>query len=372
MSNSGFSREIFNEILIIKIASQLKANFTEFEHKLFVRKASLFNESCGLMKRANIIADALVECLPSDFNRSGQIIRSTFEPIQKNQSNWKNFIYMPYAMYIERKGCKKEHLELSYDLLREITKRFTSEFAIRTFLVNFPITTLKILKEWAYDQNPNVRRLASEGCRPRLPWAKEIKAFKKNPYPGIELLQILKNDDSKYVQKSVANHMNDIAKDNPKIALKILRQWKKENKPNTNWIVKHALRNELKKGNPEALKIYGFSLSPKIEISKFLLSHKELKIGDSVKFSFTLTNSGYTTENFIIDYVCFYMKSNNRKTPKTFKIVTKKLKKGESIAIEKAHSFKPLSTRKLHIGKHKIALFINGKIVGEKSFKLIA
>lgn len=371
MSNSGFSREIFNDLLIAKIASQLKANFAEFDSKRFIRKASSYNESCGLMKRANIIADALVECLPSDFNRSSEIIQSAFEPIEKNQSNWKNFIYLPYAIYIERIGCKKEHLHLAFDLLKEITKRFTSEFSIRTFLVHFPNTTLKVLKDWAHDKNPNVRRLASEGCRPRLPWAKEIKAFKKNPYPVIELLQILKNDDSKYVQKSVANNMNDISKDNPEVAFKILRQWKKENKPNINWIVKHALRNELKKGTPEALKIQGFSLSPKIEISHFLLSHKKLKIGDSIKISFTLTNLGYIKENLLIDYVCFYLKSNNKRAPKTFKLGIKKLKKGESITVLKEHSFKPISTRKLYIGKHKIALFVNGKIIAEKSFELI-
>ena len=199
---------------------------------------------------------------------------------------------------------------------------------------------------------------------------KNLKAFKINPYPCIELLQTLRNDDSKYVQKSVANHMNDISKDNPKIALKVLSKWKKENNPNTNWIIKHALRNELKKGNPEALKIQGYSLSPKIKISKFLISHKEVKIGDLLKFSFIITNSGENIENLLIDYICFFMKSNGEKAPKTFKISVRKLKKAESIAIEKTHSFKRLSTRKLHNGKHEIALFINGKIFDRKSFEL--
>ncbi len=370
MGNSGFSRNVFNKTLIIEIADQLKTSFIEFEHKDFVNKAISFDENSGLKERASIITDAMVHFLPNNYKTSAQIIKSTFEPIEKTHSNWKSFIYMPYAMYIERKGCEKEHLELSYNLLKEITKRFTSEFAIRTFLVNFPNSTLKILHEWTNHKNPHVRRLASEGSRPRLPWAKEIKAFKINPYPCIELLQTLRNDDSKYVQKSVANHMNDISKDNPKIALKVLSKWKKENNPNTNWIIKHALRNELKKGNPEALKIQGYSLSPKIKISKFLISHKEVKIGDLLKFSFIITNSGENIENLLIDYICFFMKSNGEKAPKTFKISVRKLKKAESIAIEKTHSFKRLSTRKLHNGKHEIALFINGKIFDRKSFEL--
>ena len=372
MGNSGFSRNIFNRGLIIEIANKLKNSFIDFEYQQFIIKCSSFKETSGLKERATIITNALVDFLPTDFRTSAHIIQSTFEPVQNNHANWESFLYMPYAMYIERKGCEKEHLELSYNLLKEITKRFTSEFAIRTFLVNFPNSTLKVLHEWAYDQNPNVRRLASEGCRPRLPWAKEIKAFKKNPYPCIELLQILRNDDSKYVQKSVANHMNDISKDNPEIALKVLTQWKKENNPNTNWIVKHALRNELKKGTLEALRIQGYSLLPQIKISTFLFNQKKVKIGDSLKFSFFITNSGENTEKLLINYICFFMKSNGNAAPKTFKIGVKKLKNGESIAIGKTHSFKPLSTRKLYNGKHKIALFVNGKIVGEKSFELNA
>ncbi len=371
MRNSGISKEIFNNDLINKIANQLKISFVEFEHQKFITKASSFDESLGLKERANIITEALIEFLPNDYRTSAHILKSTFEPIQNNNNNWNNFLYMPYAIYVERKGCTKEHLELSYDLLKEITKRFTSEFAIRSFLVNFPVSTFKVLNKWARDHDFRVRRLASEGCRPRLPWAKEIKAFNKNPYPCIELLQILRNDDSKYVQKSVANHMNDISKNNPKIAMKVLSQWKKEDNHNTNWIVKHALRTELKKGNPEALKLQGYSLSPKIKISKFDLSPKKIKIGDSIKLSFTIFNSGQKTEKLLIDYVCYFMKLNGKTAPKTFKISVKKLMKGESTTINKLHSFKPISTRKFHQGKHTIALFINGKLFNEKSFELI-
>ncbi len=153
------------------------------------------------------------------------------------------------------KGCKKEHINLSLNLLKAITMRFTSEFSIRKFLVNFPEATFATLNKWMHDEDHNFRRLLCEGCRPRFPWAKEIKEFKKNSKPCIELLQLLKNDDSKYVQISVANQMNDITKDHPKLGLSILAKWKTENKAKTNWIVKHALRTQLKKGNLKALKI---------------------------------------------------------------------------------------------------------------------
>lgn len=372
MKKIGFSRETFNKSLIIKIGLQLKTVFNEFEFNSFITKASNFDEKDGLKYRANNIAEALVEFLPSDYKTSAEIIKSTFKPIKSNKNNWSDFFFMPYAIYVEKKGCKIEHLSISFDLLKAITMRFTSEFSLRTFLVNFPKATFTVMHEWARDENPNVRRLVSESCRPRLPWAKEIKSFKTNPNPCIELLQILRNDNSKYVQKSVANHMNDISKDNPNKALEVLSKWKKENNPNTNWIVKHALRNELKKGTLDALKIEGYSLSPKIKISNFLLSQKKIKIGDSLKFSFTITNTGKITESLLIDYICFFMKFNNKIAPKTFKICVRKIKKDESVLIEKTHSFKLISTRKLYSGEHKIAVFINGKIICEKSFELDA
>tara|TARA_B100001173_G_scaffold307226_1_gene315395 strand:+ start:383 stop:1501 length:1119 start_codon:yes stop_codon:yes gene_type:complete len=370
MPKNGFSRQIFNKAMIIKIGDQLKTVFSEFEYKSFISRASSFNPNEGLKGRANHITDALIQYLPNDFKISANIINSTFKPIESNHANWNNFIYMPYAIYVERKGCKKEHINLSLNLLKAITIRFTSEFSIRTFLVNFPEATFATLNKWVFDENPHVRRLVSESCRPRLPWAKEINEFKKNPNFCIELLELLKNDDSKYVQRSVANHMNDITKDNPKLALDILAKWKKENNPNTNWIVKHALRNELKKGTLKALEIEGYSSSPQIHISNFCLSSKSIKKGDSLTFSFTIKNNGENKVGLMIDYVCYFMKSNGKKSPKTFKIRKVQLCKNKSITVEKNQSFKPISTRKIYEGEHKIVLFINGKLFDEKSFYL--
>ena len=365
-------RHIFNHKLVARLGLIILKHYPQFKFDDFKVYIGSFHDYISFSERLNIITNALNKYMPKDFYESAKIIKKSLPEDYKTDNNWNQFIWMPLSDFIAKNGCKKEYLEVSFALIEDITKHFTCEFAIRPFIENFEEESINQLTIWATNKNPNVRRLASEGCRPRLPWAKEIKAFKKNPYSGIELLQILKNDDSKYVQKSVANHMNDIAKDNPKIALKILRQWKKENKPNTNWIVKHALRNELKKGTPDALKIEGYSLSPKIKISNFLLSHKKIKIGDSLKFSFTITNTGPITENLLIDYICFFMKFNNKRAPKTFKIGVKKVKKGESVLIEKTHSFKLISTRKLYSGEHKIAVFINGKIICEKSFELDA
>ncbi len=370
MTGSGYSRNIFNKSLVVTISNQLKAVFSNFDCDNFIDNASSFSKDSGLKARCNIIADALVEFLPNDYSFSAKIIKSTFEPVKNNQNNWENFLFMPYAVYVEKKGCKKEYLEISFNLLKEITKRFTSEFSIRTFLINFPVETLDVFHKWVHDENPNVRRLVSESSRPKLPWANEIQLFKKNPYPCIELLQVLKNDDSKYVQKSVANHMNDISKSNPDIALNVLSRWSKENKPNINWIIKHALRNELKKGNKRALTLMKYSLSPKIILTNFKLNKTSLKIGDSLTFSFMVTNVGENDEKLMIDYICHYVRLKNKISPKIFNLKSIVLQKQQSITIKKEHFFKTLSTRKLYPGNHKISLRVNCKLFGENPFVL--
>ena len=372
MNNKSLVRDVFNTNLIEEIAKQLKTVYPDFKSSKFLAKAVNFDSETGLKDRAKCIARALVFFLPDDFTKSAQIITSSFNQKDEKESNWKSFFYMPYTFFVEWEGCKKEHLNVSYDLLKEITKRFTSEFAIRPFIINFPKQTLPILKNWTSDENHHVRRLVSEGSRPRLPWSKVLKRAVENPIQSIELLELLKNDESKYVQRSVANHINDITKDNPKIALDVLARWKKENNQNTNWIVKHALRNELKKGTPKALEILGFSLTPKVQISQFELSHNCIHIGDDLHIKFIVVNIGKTTANLLIDYKCYFMKSNGKTSPKIFKIRTKNIKKGESLTVCKKQSFKLISTRKIYPGKHKMEILINGVAFDSLGFHLVA
>ena len=372
MNENGLIRNVFNNRLINKIANQLKEVYSDFESSKFVIKASNFDAETGFKERANIIAHALVDFLPKDFIKSAQIIKATLKEPQEKDISWGNFFYMPYSLFVEWQGCKKEYLVVSFDLLKEITKRFTSEFAIRPYIIDFPEQTISILKNWVTDENHHVRRLVSEGLRPRLPWAKSINSFKKDPYITLKILEFLKNDPSKYVQKSVANHMNDITKDNPDIALDVLARWKKENNANTNWIVKHALRNELKKGTPKALEIVGFSLSPKLKISNFKLSSNQINFGDNLRLKFTVENIGKSTVNLMIDYICHFMKSNGKTSPKIFKISSKKLQKGESFSVDKMQSFKLISTRKIYEGEHRIEIFVNGISFGELAFHLVA
>lgn len=231
-----------------------------------------------------------------------------------------------------------------------------------------------VLKDWVHHDNHNVRRLVSEGTRPRLPWASKLNEFIKDPSVPLAFLEILKEDESKYVQKSVANHLNDITKDHLELVISTLEDWNNTSNKNTKWIIKHALRNELKKGNEKALKIMGFEPNLKIKLSNFKIEKKEVTIGMKQGFSFSLMldeNNEKDQYDLMIDYNIHYMKANGNLAPKTFKLATKTLKKGEELCIHKTQSFKIISTRKLHPGKHLIEIQINGKCIASKEFMLL-
>ncbi len=160
---------------------------------------------------------------------------------------------MPIAKYVEKYGV--DCFSDSMDAIKEITKRHTGEYCIRPFIEKYPAETLEIMQKWSLDRNVHVRRLSSEGVRPRLPWAKKLAQFIENPEPILEIIENLKDDDSKFVQKSVANNLNDILKDNYEPGMKTIKMWSKQATQNRKWIIKQALRNQTKKGNPEAKKI---------------------------------------------------------------------------------------------------------------------
>lgn len=369
MSDEKLVRNIFNENLITEMAVALKKATAIFNTERFITRAAAFNNDTPFKTRAQIITDALINELPNDFETAANTILDSFHHIQKAES-WNAFYFMPFGEFVAQKGCHQQHLKTAFQLIYEITKRFTSEFAIRPFLEHFPEETMQTLKIWSTDENEHVRRLVSEGSRPRLPWAKVNRKLVDNPTPSLLLLEKLKTDSSKYVQKSVANHLNDITKDHSAIVFQTLNDWKKLNNKNTNWIIKHALRNELKKGTREAMKILGFKENPKIIVSDFKISHNHIDLGNDLFFDFNVLSQEQTSVALMIDYIIHYQKANGKTAPKTYKLKTTNLNSHQLISIKKKQAFKPISTRKLYSGTHRIELFINGQSFGSKPFTL--
>ncbi len=252
-----------------------------------------------------------------------------------------------------------DDLKVSLKAIELFTQFSTAEFAIRPFIEKYSDATMHQMLVWSKHENHHLRRLASEGSRPKLPWAPSLKGFISDPTPSLPILENLKNDNSLYVKKSVANHINDISKDHPDLVLQIAKKWY-GNATNTNWIVKHALRTLLKKGNKKALSIFGLDNSKNINIADLALSKPQINIGDFIHFDFNLINKSKQERNIRLEYKIAYVKASGSTSNKVFQISEFTLKKNSLRHFKRKQWFKELSTRKHYPGNHKITLIING------------
>jgi 3-methyladenine DNA glycosylase AlkC len=245
----------FDKALAILLAEKIQVYYPRFDADAFVQHVAETTRGLELKDRVERIADALREHLPRNYSRAVAILISTLGPENSKESGMfsEGYWIMPLAKYVEKYGLA--HYSESINAIMEITKRHTGEYSIRPFLQTYPNETLAIMKKWSLDPNVHVRRLASEGIRPRLPWASKLDQFIDHPEPMLEILDNLKDDESKFVLKSVANAMNDMLKDNYSVGMAALRDWAQDASPNRQWMIRHALRNHLKQGNPEAIRI---------------------------------------------------------------------------------------------------------------------
>lgn len=250
-------KDYFDSELAELLANKISEHLPEFRGETFVIAIKTGIEDLELKARVDLIANQLNSHLTEhgDYLFSLDILMKILGPENPNETGMFTEWYwlMPVAAYVEKYG--QDHFDRSIEAIKEITKRHTGEYAVRPYIKSEPDKCLALMAEWAVDSNMHVRRLASEGLRPRLPWSGKLDQFIADPNPVIAILEKLKEDQSKFVQKSVANNMGDILKDNYELALKVLKRWAKSKDKNTRWIVKHALRNAVKKEKPEALAI---------------------------------------------------------------------------------------------------------------------
>jgi len=245
----------FDKDLAALLAEKIQKVYNRFDSQGFIEQTADGVDDLELKARVEFIADNLKERLPEDYRRAIRILTSILGPENENETGMftEGYWVMPLAKYVEKYGL--DHFADSIAAIEEITKRNTGEYCIRPFIEKYPQKTLAVMKKWSTDKNVHVRRLSSEGLRPRLPWAAKLDRFIENPQPVLAVLDNLKDDDSRFVQKSVANNLNDILKDNYQIGIEVIQKWSIDAARNRKWIIKHALRNEIKKGNPTALKI---------------------------------------------------------------------------------------------------------------------
>ncbi len=273
----------------------------------------------------------------------------------------------PIAHFIEAYGL--DDFDASMEAMYEITKRHTAEFAIRPFLVRYPTQTMAQLHQWVEDESPHVRRLVSEGTRPRLPWASRLDAFIVDPSPTLELLERLKDDPSPYVRKSVANHLNDISKDHPQLIVETLACWREDAGPERQWIIRHALRTLVKQGDPAALAVLGYG-PPLVTLADLRLEPTNVAVGDTMVINFVLQSESDGDQDLVIDYIIHFALANGKTGAKVFKLTTRSLAAGQSLAVTKSHTFRPITTRKYYSGAHRLEVQVNGQVLGGQPFQL--
>ena len=351
-------KNLYSKEFIQKLANKLFLTYSDFQKENFIN--SIFDttwETLELKQRMRHIANTLNKYLPFTYKKQLEILKE----VKKDFGGLEAMIFQDF---VEVFGL--DDFEISMKALELFTIDSSSEFAIRQFILKYEDKTINQMKIWAKSKNEHIRRLASEGSRPRLPWAVALPNFKKNPQKVFEIIELLKNDSSKYVQKSVANNLNDISKDNPKMVIDFVKNNLNISK-NLDWICKHGSRTLLKTGDKEVLDLFNFNKSHHINLTNFCCD-KTIFLNEDFNFSFEI-NSDEPIGNIRVEYVIYYLKSNSNHNKKVFMISQNSIESTKK-RFQKKQSFKNMTTRKHYIGTHFIGILINGVEVLKEEFLL--
>jgi len=370
MESGSEFKHVLNRALVADIGKALHATRPTLRPEAFESAVMARLEELELKDRAYWIAENIRNHLPDDIPTAiAHLVDSlSYEPTLEFKPGFSGFYYMPHTCFIERYGL--DHYDESMRAMLLLTQRFTAEFCIRPFITRYPDACMEQLMVWTDHENEHVRRLVSEGTRPRLPWASRLPQFQKDPQPVIALLEKLKHDPELYVRRSVANNFNDIAKDNPDLVIDTLSEWSRSPDAGTQWIIGHALRSLVKQGHPDALALLGYPPNPAITVSPITLNTSDLTLGDALELQFEITSTSTKTLKLMIDYTMFYMKANGKQAPKVFKIKKTELEPGETITVTHKKTLKQATTRKLYPGPHRLELLINGNNYHQAEFNL--
>lgn len=368
MTETTAFKDYFDAAMAQQLAADIQQVYPAFDANGFVTQVTAQLPPLALKARVAVFAAALREHLPPAYPAATAILLQILGDeltVEQGMFNDGWFI-MPLAYFVEVYGL--DDFDVSMHAIQEITKRHSSEFAIRPFLEKYPDRVLAILHDWTAHPSPHVRRLVSEGTRPRLPWAGRLNQFIADPAPTLALLEKLKDDDSAYVRKSVANHLNDIAKDHPARVIAVCRRWLQDADANRQWIVRHALRTLIKAGEPDALAVLGYG-PPQVTLQAFTVT-PTVTLGKSVTFSCTLRSESSAPQELLIDTVMHFLKANGKTSPKVFKLGLRTLAPGETVTIERSQPIRPVTTRRYYAGAQRVEIQVNGEILGGADFEL--
>ncbi|HBC56359.1 MAG TPA: DNA alkylation repair protein [Gammaproteobacteria bacterium] len=352
----------FSEQNLLEIGKDLQHVYPDLPIKKFNQAVTASLNDLELMQRLDQLVKACGEFLPNHFPTALNILYDYSQHLDECR-----FQYVFLSQYVAYYGLNYRRHSLA--ALADFTQYATSEFAVRYFLKQDLLSTLKIMRRWAESDNYHVRRLASEGARPKLPWSFHLTELINDPSPTLPILRTLNGDPEKYVQKSVANHLNDISKTHPDLVVNELSHWDHSDN-STRWIIERACRSLVKTSYSPALILLGIDPEVSFSISGFKLSTKEIAIGEKLQFSFELSATSHESQKLIVDYKIYYQKKSTEQKAKVFKLKSLTLAPGEKIHLKKSHDFSQRTTRTLYPGDHQISIVVNGSESKPIPFKL--
>ncbi len=376
-------KNLVNQTTIETAARHFARVWPQFDRSRFEALAGAGLEKLELKARVLHLAAALGQTLPADFAHACDVIEAALappvpleadgEPAEQNAaeraSGLSGIVIWSLGEFVSSRGL--DHAPRALACLHALTQRSTAEFAIRPFLQRDPAAVFRTLAKWVYDPSAHVRRLVSEGSRPRLPWGLRLQSLVVDPAPTLPLLRVLQDDPSVYVRRSVANHLNDIAKDHPDLVASWVREHLVGAGPERVALLRHASRTLIKAGHPPTLQAWGVGQAFRGKATLALAATK-VRIGATLGLEVNLVSTASTPQPLVIDYAVHHRRANGERTPKVFKGWKVTLAPGEKRALAKQHSFRPVTTRRLYPGQHQIDLLINGQTVAKRDFELLS
>lgn len=361
-------KDIYSRSFYNRIGDVFETTVPGFKKASFLKKIFTADfETKELKARMRHTSIVLREFFPADYKETIAVIEQSIQAFRENGIGEDSLAFMFLPDYIEHFGT--DDYETSVRAIEFTTQFVSCEFAVRPFLLRYEDKMMQQMHAWAQHENHKVRRLASEGCRARLPWAMAVPSLKKDPAKILLVLEQLKNDPSEWVRRSVANSLNDIAKDHPQVVLDIAKKWSGISKE-TDAIIKHGSRTLLKQGHAAILKHYGLD-DKHIVVDHLKILRPEIKAGEYLEFSFTVRNKAKTQQKVRLEYAVYFQKQNGKLSKKVFKISERDYAAGMEEQILRRQSFAPITTRRYYPGQHRLSIIVNGVEKTMLDFELI-
>lgn len=349
--------------LVTHLGERFRAVHPRFDDVAFTDGLVAAFPALELKGRINLVADELRAALPDDYPTALDLVVAVADT-----AGTEGFTAWPLCSFVERYGLVDPPASLA--AMPRLTRRFSCEFAVRPFLEHHLDLTLESMRTWVGSDDESVRRLPSEGTRPYLPWGPKVQSLLDDPGIGTTLLEELRHDPSETVRRSVANHLNDIARDHPATVVELCRRWGAESATEPA-MLRHALRGLVKKGDTGALDVLGFTTSPVIETGGLHVRPARLSLGEPIELATTITSAAVTDQRLVVDFVIHHVGATGVASPKVFKWTTVELGPGESVDLTKTRRIATASTRRYHAGNHRVELQVAGQLIAASSFELL-